>query len=234
MDKFQINTISDNVELVSRRLKTSRRAQKLELADAAKATNINILYLDALENGHFEKLPQGLYGKNFLKEYAEYLGVEAAELIDLAAPEIAEYRPKNSKLFSERITHPSNFLSLPKLIKGLFAVAAISVCVIYLGGEFGGIISPPRLEIINPAANLFTGRTSVDIEGYTEPEAEVTINDLPVLTGPDGHFIQKVNLKSGLNTISVTAQKKYSRKNNVVKKILVNNETSLTAPKTVF
>jgi hypothetical protein len=55
----------------------------------------------------------------------------------------------------------------------------------------------------------------------TEPEAEVMINGELVLTNTAGYFIKKINLKSGLNTISISAQKKYSRKNLVEKKILV-------------
>ena len=56
-----------------------------------------------------------------------------------------------------------------------------------------------------------------------EHEAEATINGDPILIGPDGFFTKELNLKNGLNTISITAQKKYSRTNKQIKTIMVNS-----------
>ena len=112
-----------------------------------------------------------------------------------------------------------------KIIKSVVVVTVVLVCIIYLANYFNNIISPPLLSITSPETNLVTKNISINIEGFSEPEAEVTINGLTILLDANGYFSQKVSLKRGLNTISITAQKKYSRKNNIIKKILVNGAT---------
>ena len=50
---------------------------------------------------------------------------------------------------------------------------------------------------------------------------EITINEEFVLINPDGSFSKEINLKNGLNAIVITAKKKYSRQNNIIRNILV-------------
>lgn len=57
-------------------LEDARRRQHLELADAATATKIRVRYLAALEHERFELLPPGAYRQSFLREYAEFLGLD--------------------------------------------------------------------------------------------------------------------------------------------------------------
>lgn len=235
MDKFKTNKISDEAELVAKELRRARSEKKISLEDASRETNINIKYLQALENGRFDLLPRGIYGKNFLKEYAEYLKTNVTEILTLAEPALAEKcSSQKNKLFSERVPRSFNALSLPRLLKGAVIAATVLVCMVYLASGFGKIISPPKLDIISPETNLITGKFFVDVQGYTEPEAEIIINGLSVLIDQNGYFTKKISLKNGLNTISISAQKKYSRKNNIVKKILVNNETSFIFPRLDF
>ena len=235
MDKFKANKISDNAELAAKALQQARLDKKISLTDASQATNINIKYIEALENGRFDLLPRGIYGKNFLKEYAEYLQTDVVKILILAEPILTE---KNSslknKLFSEIVPRSFNSLSLPKLIRGTAVVATVLVCMVYLASGFEKIVSPPKLDIISPEANLITGKFFVDVQGYTEPEAEIVINGLSVLIDQNGYFTKKISLKNGLNTISISAQKKYSRKNSIIKKILVNNETSFVGSGLAF
>jgi hypothetical protein len=52
------------------------------------------------------------------------------------------------------------------------------------------------------------------------PETDVTINGQTVQVASDGNFGQIVYLEPGLNTIGVTAKKKYSRTASIVRNIL--------------
>ena len=55
----------------------ARRRRGLELADVEAATRIRSRYLDALEHDRFDVLPAGPYRRSFLREYAEFLELDA-------------------------------------------------------------------------------------------------------------------------------------------------------------
>lgn len=86
---------------------------------------------------------------------------------------------------------------------------------------FQKIISAPKLTIIYPEKNLLTKETAIEIKGQTEKEAEVKINGELILNNNNGNFSQTINLKKGLNTITINAQKKYSKESSVTRQILV-------------
>jgi hypothetical protein len=62
-------------------LKERRTGLKRELSEAAQATRIRKVYLRALEEGDFNKLPNSVYAKGYLREYAKYLDLPAEELV---------------------------------------------------------------------------------------------------------------------------------------------------------
>jgi hypothetical protein len=61
-------------------LKQAREAKSLTLTDIADATFINIRYLEAIEEGKTDILPQA-YVRAFIREYATIVGLDAAEVM---------------------------------------------------------------------------------------------------------------------------------------------------------
>lgn len=68
-------------ETLGDRLRQAREAKGIALEDAARATKIRVPRLRDLESGDFSNFPSLVYAKGFLKNYAEYLGVDASEYI---------------------------------------------------------------------------------------------------------------------------------------------------------
>jgi transcriptional regulator with XRE-family HTH domain len=62
-------------------LRQAREQRGLAHADVEAATLIPVRYLQALEADQFERLPEGLYRRSFLREYAEYLGLDGDVLV---------------------------------------------------------------------------------------------------------------------------------------------------------
>ena len=56
-------------------LREARVRRGVELAQVAAETRIRTRYLQALEDERFELLPGSVYGKGFLRAYADYLGL---------------------------------------------------------------------------------------------------------------------------------------------------------------
>lgn len=68
--------------VVGKKLRETREAKKLTLAEAASATHIRLHYLQAMESGHFHALPSKIQIKGFLRSYASYLGLNPGPLIE--------------------------------------------------------------------------------------------------------------------------------------------------------
>lgn len=222
MNLFKSNKIYLDSETVSEQLRSSRQAKKIKLSLIAKKINVNEKYLTALEKGEYEKLPSGVYGKNFLREYALFLGLDYKKLaLDFEA-EINTLEPKRQKeLFSKQVVKKRYLLAMPKILKNILIFSIICVCFIYLGYRLGKIISPPMLIIDSPTADLTTDQTSLELIGRTEAEASLTINGQTVLTDKNGGFSQTISLKNGVNIITITANKKHSRGHTIIRQVLV-------------
>lgn len=63
-------------------LREARLRQGLELTDAETATKVRARYLQALEDEHFDVLPAPTYVKGFLRNYAEFLGLDGQLYVD--------------------------------------------------------------------------------------------------------------------------------------------------------
>lgn len=225
MTLFKNKKIKENKDYITNALKQARQEKNLSLKSAAQKLNINISYLEAIEAGDFESLPEGLYGSNFLRQYAYLLKIDSVEILKMYDQITSTNKNKSNELFSHKKPRTYLFFTAPKILKNLIITAIIIICVAYLGYYVYNIVSPPDLIIIYPPDNLTTSEKHIKIEGKTEKEAKIIINKEVVLTGVDGFFDKTIALKTGINTIVISAQKKYSQKNNIIKNILVENES---------
>lgn len=206
-------------DTIGEKLRQARHNRQLNIEPIAKRLKIRAEYLIAMEDERFDKLPAGLYGKNFLKEYALFLGLKPPDLFkDLDDKLFGE---ENSNPFSQKVLKSRKLLVWPKIIKNILIAAAILICFLYLIFYFKNIVTAPDLIITQPDKNILTKANTITILGQTEPEAEVRINGEIVLNNNKGVFSQTVNLKKGLNSLTISAQKKYSRAQLITRQILV-------------
>lgn len=62
---------------------TALRHQKgISLHHIAEATKIGVRYLEAIEHGQFAKLPGGIYNISYIRQYAQAIEVNEAEILD--------------------------------------------------------------------------------------------------------------------------------------------------------
>lgn len=218
MPKFSLKKIiteENNFGLLSHQL---RLTKGLEMSFVSRKLGIKEDYLDAIEKNRLDLLPSGIYRKGFLKKYAEFLGLDkkilANKLKDLGNEE------KDDPFINKKITK-KHLIAFPKIIKTILFSLAILACSLYLIFYVRKIVTPPELKIIAPEDNLLTEARSIEVVGVTEVEAELKINGEIILSNQDGNFSQIINLKSGLNNIIISAKKKYSQENIIIKQVLV-------------
>ncbi len=58
-----------------------RRERGLSLSEIADATKIRTHYLNAIEQGRFEKLPGGVYNRSYIRQYARAIHYDEARLL---------------------------------------------------------------------------------------------------------------------------------------------------------
>lgn len=61
----------------------TRRAKGLELSDVAGVTNVRKEYLKALDEGRYDDLPEDVYTRNFIRLYAQAIGLDGAKALQL-------------------------------------------------------------------------------------------------------------------------------------------------------
>ena len=208
MSLFKEKKVFLDQETVAEQLRQTRQKTGLSLAEIASKLKINVKYLDSLEKGKYDNLPEGIYALNFLKEYANFLEINYKKLSKQFLREKEIYQSKNQKeLFANQIVSNKAFLIMPNFIKyGLIIIGTI-LCLIYLVLLVKNIFIPPALEIVNPPDNFITSIDRVVVTGKTDPETEVLINSDQIMVDEHGYFEKELNLKHGLNNIIITAQK---------------------------
>lgn len=63
-------------------LKGARLSRGMELGDVAELTHVRKDYLRALEEGDYGQLPEDVYSRNFLRLYAQSVGLDSDKLMD--------------------------------------------------------------------------------------------------------------------------------------------------------
>ncbi len=81
-------------------LRQARESKDLSLADVEADTRIRQRYLNALESGDWDELPNPVAARGFLRRYATYLGLDPDELVaqfdEQVAPAPASTAPTNA------------------------------------------------------------------------------------------------------------------------------------------
>ncbi len=103
---------------IGEKLKSAREEKKLSLNDVSQATRINKNYLQAIEEGKPITLPD-LYVQSFIKDYAEYIGVELHE-----HPAASKQEPPTGRIASTVSSHVittnlpgSSAMKYPQILK---------------------------------------------------------------------------------------------------------------------
>jgi len=199
------------------RLKKLRSERRISLFEVSKHTKIQIKYLEYLEEGKYDKLPADVYVKGFLKNYAEFLIIDSGVLIRLYEKEkeikknLEKQKNGGKKPKQSKPLKISSFVLTPKII----TISAIALLTLggffYLYKEVGSFASLPRLVVTSPEQNASVSGNSVLVEGITEKDARLYINDQPILVNDDGKFRENLTLQSGTNFIKILAVNRFEK-----------------------
>lgn len=197
------------------KLQKLRGERRMTLGEVSRNAKIQVKYLECLENGDHQKLPADVYVKGFLRGYAEVLGVPEQALIRLYEKEKGIKKNlakgKDEEKEKKKPINISPFIFTPKIIAVSSIIILILAGFFYLYREIGAFANTPKLVVISPEQNATLDGNSVTVEGITDKDAKVFINDQPILVSDAGKFSENLALQSGANTINVKAVNRFDK-----------------------
>ncbi len=120
------------MEEIGRTLKQARSRLGLTLEEAERSTRIRARYLDALERGDLAALPSQVQARGFLRNYAEYLGLDAEAVLRRYGEAVPAQRtrPLRRTPLQEATTRPSVAIRRRRVSSDLIIAALITVSVL--------------------------------------------------------------------------------------------------------
>ncbi|MFZ4621279.1 MAG: RodZ domain-containing protein [Bacteroidota bacterium] len=121
----------------SEELRKEREAKNITLAEIAHQTRINIKYLQAIDQGAFDILPQ-TYVRAFIKAYAEAIGMDASQILKVYdIHSTPEHRQENASVRDEaklnyRTASTDNELKKEKQNRSMIVLAGLAVATLLI------------------------------------------------------------------------------------------------------
>ena len=196
-----------------------RQFSNISLEEAAEATKIGKTYLRALEEDRFEDLPSPAYLKGFLRTYANYLGLQSEELIQLAGQQqdatLSNEPVKTEQARQTAVGFNINWQRL--LLPAVLLVALIVSSLFIVPSPPKRALPPPPQAQPVPTVAVQSALSSVQGTPAVSPEPQESAVEKPAEVTPppkkplDGFMVRmKVNRNSSLSvTIDDAASQGY-------------------------
>ncbi len=214
-------------QTLGEKLRALRRGQAVTLGDIERETHVQHRYLEALERGRYDELPEPMYARNFIRAYARALNADEHYFIELYEEECGRCDLLDPlRLPRQRVKRGSLF-NLPRVVTasglGLFAVVVMG----YFGWQFRELIRAPEVELYAPEDGMATDTALLPVHGkITKGEATLMIDGEEVIVNADNTFTATIDLERGLNVITVEAKKRYSRSALIFRRVVFEPKIS--------
>ena len=88
---------------IGEKIALKRKKKRRKVQGISKKLNINVDFLDLIEEGNFLKIPKHVPRLGFVKSYAKYLEVDISrELSEISLPNTMSFKNENEKIIIDR------------------------------------------------------------------------------------------------------------------------------------
>lgn len=161
-------------------LRRERELRGVSLQEIAASTKIGVRMLEAIEEDRFDRLPQGLFVRGFVREYARFLALDEQKILTELTFHAAPVAVVDHEV-GERGRRVSSRLAT-RLINGGLATGVLGVvaALILSPGFSRGKAAPTPLPAVNaPAPTDSTAKSAVTPNGVATNTASVLPGALP-------------------------------------------------------
>lgn len=225
-------------------LKHRRESLELSLGEAEQATRIRMSYLEAIESGDYDELKDDVYSRGYVRNYADYLGLDPKPIMKIYERERASEREMRRQTRRKhggavklglKPIRSKQMIITPRTFFLISIVAMFAVVVLYIGWQVAVLSAPPRLSLnTNEATSVTTNYGFVS--GRVDGGSDLFINDSAVLVAADGSFRERIALVDGRNEIRLSAKNrlgKIATQTYVITAILAKEASPTVTPSSV-
>jgi len=198
-------------------LKEVREQLGISLENLEKETKIKKIFIEAIEEGHWEDLPDYAVTSGFVKNIASYLEEDPMKVLAMFR---RDYPPQNLPI-NPKPDVSKTFTWGPKLTFLLGIGFVILVLISYLTFQYISFIKSPSLDVFNPKENDVIKNTLLTVNGKTDAEATIVVNNQLVLVGDDGKFNTEIEVVKETSEVNVVAKSRAGKETYVTRKIKV-------------
>lgn len=187
----------------------------LNIEKLAELTDVPKMYLEALRDADFKKLPASPYVRGYLMKIAEALRIDGEMLWQT-------YKNENIKTSGAKDKLPHNRFLVKPLKKRMLVFGFVAILVIiYLVWQIDNLLGVPKIEITNPAfPTIIVNDPNLKLSGETDNQNKLTINNEEVFIRKDGQFEKEISLQPGINTIEFKIKRLLGKEVKVVRQVI--------------
>jgi len=201
-------------------LKNAREEKGLTFKQVQQKTKIHPRFLQALEKGDYAVFSSSVHIKGFLRTYARFLGLDEEEVMAFFRREYDEAREQRSVEGVRPLRGPRIFWT-PGWVLGALGAALVLVFFGYLLWGYWRYAGSPFLAIDQPASDIVTAETSIEVRGRASRGSVVSLNGRELSVSGEGSFELTVPLTSGTNVLEFVAVSPLGRKAVVIRTVVV-------------
>lgn len=200
-------------------LKHRRESLEIALSEAEQATRIRLSYLEAIESGDYDSLKDDVYSRGYVRNYADYLGLDPKPIMKIYERERASEREMRrqsrrkhggSVKLGLKPIRSNRMIVTPRTFLLVSILSMFAVVVLYIGWQVAVLSAPPRININTSEATVVTTNFGY-ISGRVDGGADLYINDSPVLVAADGSFRERIAVVDGRNEIRLSAKNRLGK-----------------------
>lgn len=203
-------------------LMKERIKRGLSLEEVSQETKIKVSFLQAIEEGDYEKLPANAYAKGFVRSYARFLGLDEKKVLAFFRREYAQVKSRTG--VPPQPIEAQSLALTPGKVFAFFFSAAIIIFLAILFWQYKSFAGAPLLLVSAPTDKITIERPLAAVIGRTDQTAQVFVNGEEVKVKADGIFEETINLNEGLNTIRIVARNKVGRESVVERVVEVKSQ----------
>lgn len=224
---FVMRELETSPKALGEKLRTLRRSQAVSLDMIEKLTRVRKSYLEALEWGKYDLLPDPMYTRNYIRSYARALNADETYFLELYEEESGRMDLLSPhRLPRERVKRRSFFVVTHLLSGAVLAVCALAV-IGYLGFQANRLLSAPSVSLLNPSDDSAVASALLPVSGTVEnKEVQVKVNGKDVVVKDDNTFSTTLDLVRGLNVITVEAKRRYSHPATIYRRVVFDQSAT--------
>lgn len=208
------------MKTIGQYLRDARQQSGITLERIEEKTKIKRAFILSLESEEWDKLPEFPVVLGFVGNISDTLNIDKKQITALLR---RDYPPKKLDI-NPKPDISDKFTWNPKLTFFVGLSVVVAIFVTYLIIQYINFSSPPKLVVESPKEGEVLKTQLVGVNGKTEQDTKVSVNDQPVLIDEFGNFYTEIQVNGDTKKIEIKAKSRSGKESVIVRNVEVKLE----------